>query len=456
MKKWMNILWMSFLLFIIAPLTADAAQGNKNLTVDGNQVAVSVDIPEGKTGVVTSLRMQLKVSISSGTMNAPTFAFNSAVKSEIKDAAILSQEDGTYLVDLILSGKKDKDIFGDNTSLKLGTLTVNATSEEFKVKVAVAGDLDGSGTPAVKYMDANGITAMTASLPNAEDVLVDTQHKMFRETPKLKASVKNGSKSVSFSWEKIDGADGYEIYEVNGDKVTKVKDASASATTASANFGYATTHSFKIRAFMQKEDGSRAYGKYSNGVNIVVGPDKVKEFSPQYKDKSKTTLTWKKTSGASGYKIYRSAKKNGKYTQVKDIKKGQTTACTLNHPSGKTYYYKIKAYIKNPGQTVYGGLSTAKAGKTKAPQLKVSVSSKVVSLKWAKVPRSAGYKIYRSKTKSGKYKVVKTIKNASTVRYAETMPSGSKTWYYKICAFEKQKNKNINGNYSTVVKAKAK
>ncbi len=456
MKRWMNILWMSFLLFVIAPLTVDAAQSNKNLTVEDNQVVVSVDIPEGKTGVITSLRMQLQVSISSGTMNAPTFAFNSAIKSEIKDAAILPQEDGTYLVDLIISGKKDKDIFGDSASLKLGTLTVNATSEEFKVKVAVAGELDGSGKPAVKYMDANGIAAMTASLPNAEDVLVETQHKMFRVTPKLEASVKNGSKSVSFSWEKVDGADGYEIYEVNGDKVTKVKDAAASATTASQNYGYATTHSFKIRAFMQKADGSRAYGKYSNGVSIVVGPDKVKEFSPQYRDKSKAALSWKRTSGASGYKIYRSAKKNGKYTQVKDIKKGQTTACTLSHPSGKTYYYKIKAYIKSSGKTVYGGLSAAQAGKTKAPDLKVNVSGKIVSMKWAKVPRSAGYKIYRCKTKSGKYKLVKTIKNASTVRYAETMPSGSNTWYYKVCAFEKQKSKSIIGNYSGIVKAKAK
>ncbi|MEY8391950.1 hypothetical protein AALA98_11385 [Lachnospiraceae bacterium 45-W7] len=455
MKKWLKIIMVSFFLFTIVPLSAKAAENN--LTVDDKDVVVSVDIPAGKSGVITSLRMQLRVSASSGTMEAPVFAFDGAVSSEIKDAVVMPGENGTYLVDLILSGKKDKSIFGGSESAKIGTLSLRPTSQQYKIKVETVGELDDNGKPMVKYMDANGVAAMTESLANCEPVLVETTGSTFGKIPQLKASVKDGSRSVSFSWDKIDGADGYVLYEVKEGKNSRVTTLSASATSVAKNYAYATDHSFSLRAFKKDADGSISYGEYSPVVSITVGPSQVKGFSPEYKNSSKVTLTWQKVNKASGYQIYRSAKKNGKYTLIKDIKNGKTTSCTLKHPSGKTYYYKVKAYIKKSGNTVTGSYSKAEVAKTKAPKLSVSRNSKSVRLKWKKVSRAAGYKIYRSKTKSGKYKLVKTIQKASGLNFTENMPKGSKVWYYKVCAFEKpKKGKNLSGNYSTVVKVNVK
>ncbi|MCI8299353.1 MAG: hypothetical protein HFI69_03230 [Lachnospiraceae bacterium] len=455
MKKWLKIIMVSFFLFTIVPLTADAAENN--LTVKDKDVTVSVDIPAGKSGVITSLRMQLRVSVNSGTMNAPVFKFDSAVKSEIKDAVIMPGEKGTYVVDLILSGQKDKSIFGGSESAKIGTLSVRPTSQKYKIKVETLGELDNNESPVVKYMDANGVSAMTETLGNSKPVLIETSGAAFGKVPLLKASVKNGSRSVSFSWNKVEGADGYVLYEVKSGKNTRVTTLSASATSLAKNYAYATDHSFKLRAFKKDADGSITYGDYSPVVNITVGPNQVKAFSPEYKNSSKVTLTWREVSKASGYQIYRSAKKNGTYKLVKDIKKGGTTSCTLKHPSGKTYYYKVKAYISKSGNTVTGSFSKTESAKTKAPKLKVSRSSASVSLKWKKVSRAAGYKVYRSKTKSGKYKLVKTINKASGLTFTESMPKGSKVWYYKVCAFEKpKKGKSLSGNYSSAVKVKAK
>lgn len=457
MKKWIIILWMAMILFVAAPLNVDAAESNAVLAVENNQVTVSVNIPEGKTGVVTSLNMQLRVSSISGTMDAPTFTFDQSLGSEVKNAAVTLQEDGTYLVDLILSGKKDKDIFGDSESVKLGVLSVRPAAMNDKIQVEAAGEQDGDGIPVVKYMDANGITVMTAPLADAEPVQVEFASQSFSNRPVLKASVKNASKYVYLSWEKIEGADGYEIYEVKGKKAVKIKDLGGNATTYSKKYQYATTYSFKIRAYQIKKDGSRNYGSDSNVAIVTVGPDKVKGLSVCYKNSSKVTLTWKKTKGASGYVIYRSTKKNGKYVKVKDIKKGKTTSCTLKHPLGKTYYYKVKAYIRKAPQTVYGGLCAAEQGKTTAPKLKVSVSGRTAELEWKKVPRAGGYKIYRSKTKSGKYKLVKTINDGSEIRYTEMLPEDSGVWYYKVRAYEKpKKGKSVNGIYSSVIKAQAK
>lgn len=455
MKNWIKIILVSFFLFTIVPLTAQAA--DNNLTVKENDVTVSVNLPEGKSGVITSLRMQLSVSISSGTMNAPKFTFDSSVNSEIKDAAVIPQKDGTYLVDLILSGKKDKNIFGGSETAKIGVLSVAPTSDEYTIKVESAGELDDNGKPMVKYMDANGVAAMKGLAADTKPVEIKKIHQLFKKSISLKASVKSGSKSVAFSWNKIDEADGYMLYEVKGGKTTRIKNLSASATSVSKDYGYATEHSFKIRAYKKAADGSISYGEYSPVISVSVGPNKVKDFSPEYKSTSKVTLTWQEVSKASGYQIYRSTKKKGKYTLVKDIKKGKTTSCTLKHAAGKTYYYKVKAYIKKSGKVISGGFCTAEAAKTKAPKLSASARGQKVSLKWKKIPRAAGYKVYRSKTKSGKYKLVKTIKSGSKLGYTEKLPASSKVWYYKICAYEKQKSsKNLSGNYSLAIKARAR
>ncbi|MEY8517753.1 hypothetical protein AALC25_12745 [Lachnospiraceae bacterium 29-84] len=471
MKNWLKIMLFSFLLFAVLPMSAKA-EGKNNLTVGKDQVQVSLSIPEGKTGAITSLRLQLLVTVNSGTMDAPSFAFHTSLKSEIKDAAIIPEGDGSYLVDLILSGKKSQDIFGNSETADIGTLSVKPTSKSYEVKVEMVGEMDDSDKPVIRYVDANGMAALTAPLADTEPVLVKSQeeekpgpgpdpgpsHEVFTKTPALSASVKDKSKSVTFSWTQIKGADGYVLYEVNGKKNTQVKVLSGAGTTKYVkSYSYGTKHTFKIRAFKNSSSGTKTYGNYSSAVNVVICPDKVKSLSAQYKSSSNVEVTWKKASGASGYQIYRSTKKSGKYTLVKTISKGGTTKATIKHKAGTVYYYKIRAYATKPDKKpVYGNYSTAVAASTKAPKVSASVKSKKVTLKWKKIPRAAGYRIYRCKTKSGKYKLVKTLTKASKVKFTEKLPSGSKTWYYKVCAFEKQKSKKVNGASSAAKKVKAK
>lgn len=78
--------------------------------------------------------------------------------------------------------------------------------------------------------------------------------------------------------------------------------------------------------------------------------------------KGKVKLTWKKSSKAGGYIIYRATKKNGKYKQIKVIKSWKKTSFTDKKvKSKKTYYYKICPYKG----TVNGPVSAAKKAKVK-------------------------------------------------------------------------------------------
>jgi fibronectin type 3 domain-containing protein len=62
-------------------------------------------------------------------------------------------------------------------------------------------------------------------------------------------------------------------------------------------------------------------------------------------------LSWKKVTGATGYIVYRSTSKNGTYTKV-----GTTTSLKYTDKKGlkkgKTYYYKVRAYVKVGDQNV--------------------------------------------------------------------------------------------------------
>ncbi len=82
--------------------------------------------------------------------------------------------------------------------------------------------------------------------------------------------------------------------------------------------------------------------------------------------KKKATVKWKKVSKASGYYVYRSTSKNGKYKKVATIKKGSTTKYVDKKlKSNKKYYYKVKAYTTTNGVKAEGSFSKVKSVKAK-------------------------------------------------------------------------------------------
>ena len=69
-------------------------------------------------------------------------------------------------------------------------------------------------------------------------------------------------------------------------------------------------------------------------------------------------MSWKKVSGANGYRVFRAASKKGKYKVIKTITKGKIVKFTDKRvKSRKNYYYKIRAYRKVGKKKVYGGYS---------------------------------------------------------------------------------------------------
>jgi uncharacterized protein YjdB len=73
------------------------------------------------------------------------------------------------------------------------------------------------------------------------------------------------------------------------------------------------------------------------------------------------TLTWKKISQADGYEIAMASSKTGKYKNIKTITKAGTVTLTKTGLiKGKTYYFKVRAYVKSGSKKVYSDYSAVK------------------------------------------------------------------------------------------------
>ena len=99
--------------------------------------------------------------------------------------------------------------------------------------------------------------------------------------------------------------------------------------------------------------------------NKVVYPSKSKLVSVKLK-KKKVQIQWKKISNAKGYVLYRATSSKGSYKKIKTITKASTVKYTdTKVKKNKKYYYKVRAYRKASGKTLYGKFSNVKSVKVK-------------------------------------------------------------------------------------------
>lgn len=188
------------------------------------------------------------------------------------------------------------------------------------------------------------------------------KQKVMVGTPTVK-STKSAStttyNAVTVNWAKVNGANGYKIYRstsTNGNyKALKVVSNTTTYTDKTTTCG--KTYYYKVSAY-RLSGKTKCYGNLSNAKAGRALPGKTSIKSSSECFQTKVTLKWTKVYGASGYEVYRSVSKNGKYSLVKNIAKGSTTSWTNSGlKKGQYYYYKIRAYRTVDGKKLYGSYS---------------------------------------------------------------------------------------------------
>ncbi|MGN0356683.1 MAG: transglutaminase domain-containing protein [Blautia sp.] len=178
----------------------------------------------------------------------------------------------------------------------------------------------------------------------------------------------NSSNRVRLLWEEVKGAHGYQIWRKSsgedyrvvktlGDRGNELTNDQGEVT-AYSNTGLEAgkTYTYRMRAFAI-QDGKKIYGVYSDETEVVVMPEApiLKVSSPKT---GRAALSWNAIEGASGYQIWRAEKEKGSYSIVKSITDSKVTSYTNSGlESGKTYYFKIRAYINTEGKKTFGEYS---------------------------------------------------------------------------------------------------
>ncbi len=210
------------------------------------------------------------------------------------------------------------------------------------------------------------------------------------------------------------------------------------------------------------EKGRKDTGRYN--VKIIFKGDysgeKTLKFTIAPKATSKLTavqsisaikLTWKKVTGADGYRIYQYNTKTKKWDTVKTITSGSAVSYKVSGlKSGTVYKFKIKAYKKDDG-TIWGKDSTVLTTATKPaiPTLKLTSKNGKAVANWTNVSGESGYQLYYATKKDGEFKKVKSY-GADVVKGAKSGLTVGKTYYFKVRAFKKVDGKVIYGSWSNV------
>ncbi len=185
-------------------------------------------------------------------------------------------------------------------------------------------------------------------------------------------------------------------------------------------------------------------GSYTGTVSkrFKIAPKKVTSLKAEYGDDN-IKLTWKKSTGATGYYVYRLSGKSWK-----KIATVSATSYTDKKLSPSTEYkYKIKAYYKKSSTTITGDtvqLNTATAP-TNPSGIKAITKKTSVALSWKSVTDAKGYIVYLYK--DGKWSKLTTT---SGTEFTVSDLSAGKVYRFAVRSYWSCSGKNYYSEYADI------
>ncbi len=185
------------------------------------------------------------------------------------------------------------------------------------------------------------------------------------------------------------------------------------------------------------------------GQTLINAPATPVNFAVYNNAYNSLMIRWSLNSAATGYEIYRSTSATTGYIKVDATLRNYYLNAAL--VTGKTYYYKVRAYKTIAGKTVYSGFTSVRSGKPipNTPTETVIPGVKKATISWTYVPGATGYQIYRAYGTSGKYYKVKTIYNGGTLKWTNYSRVKGKVYTYKVRAYRVANKVTTFGYFST-------
>ncbi len=354
------------------------------------------------------------------------------------------------------------DAFGYEVHVKIpnrgyvhvGTVTNNSVTiigfsenEKYSVKIRAIDEDENYG----EYSDVVSFTIGEKD----DDSQEDTQ-KPDRVTG-LKGNV-DGT-TVKLAWNKVKDADGYEINMVIPGYGTSNMTTESTSKIVTGLTSIGQNYATKVRAY-KIINGEKVYGDYSNTISVypekeeVEAPDKVTGL--EYTQSGSTIkLSWNKISNVDGYEVAIREPGNSNYDTF--LSSGTSKTVTGLNEEG-TYKFKVRAYIEDDGEKIYGDYSSILNVKieeeieepSKVTGLDGELSGNSVKLSWNKVSNVDGYEVAIKEPGSSSYDTFLSSGTSKTV--AGLNEEG--TYKFKVRAYIEDDGEKVYGDYSSILNIK--
>jgi fibronectin type 3 domain-containing protein len=269
--------------------------------------------------------------------------------------------------------------------------------------------------------------------------------------PEIDRVVLTGYDSILLSWDPLSGATGYEIWYADGDSPI---DSTASTSYTDTGLTFGDTYSYKIRAYRTVGDDD-VYSVFSDVVSTSPALRKPTLISVTSAGYESISLDWSDVAGADGYVIYLSDSETGSYLPETNITDPGTTDYTYNGlTTGKTYYYKVRAYRMLNGRREYSDYSNfdyaAPTLDTPLLGFETPVNPNSIRLTWSSVPGAAGYSVYHYDIAHGTYSLAGST---SLTRYGFSGLDTGVIYSYKVRAYRVVNGTYVYSGYSNYISA---
>lgn len=256
---------------------------------------------------------------------------------------------------------------------------------------------------------------------------------------------------MRIDWNKVDGADGYNIYIKKDGEWTLVESDKIKYYTFD-NLLYNSKYEVGVKSYITVE--GEKYLSEDMATTTLVTPAEVpeKKFSGGMSSRNTIDLFWYLDGGVSGYVIY--LRKDNKWVKLATTNNDSGLYKFEKALPGKTYKFGIKAFVKGTEGTVYSKLSTMSVlceDYSKTEVKTSSVTNSTVTVKWGAVDGADSYRVYIYK--NGKWSYYKGIKKTS---YKITGLEASTKYKIKVKPCFKADGEVVWGTYSDTVSVTTK
>ena len=244
-------------------------------------------------------------------------------------------------------------------------------------------------------------------------------------------------------WETVEGAKTYRVYRSTSEKsgYSLIYSSSTVRSYTDKSVSAGTKYYYKVRAVCED------YSSDSRVVSRVCALAKPVVSISRDSTSGNPVVKWKTVSGAAKYYIYRADAEDGEYEQVETAVSARSYTDETAE-AGSTYYYRVQAiHKKDNADSDYSEAVSCMCALAKPAVTAAKSGSGKPVVSWELQEGAAGYRIFRSTSKSSGYEPVYTAVDEDS--YTDEAAVIGKTYYYKVKALHE--TEGADSVYSAVV-----